>query len=85
MTYITIKITFRFELYHLLDGTPILCRLRRTDIRSIFAGSGRLHMAWFMSALLCVPVAVGPTTVVLSARTASLLQNRLRKVSINVV
>lgn len=70
--------------FRFIDRASILCCMWWTNIRPISIGSGRLHMAWFVFALLRLFITVGSTTVLFSTGATSLLQNRLRKVSINL-
>lgn len=55
------------------DRTLLLCCMRWTNIRSISSWSWRLYMAWIMFTVLHLPVAIGPSTVLLFTWAPSLL------------
>lgn len=64
------------------DGASCMHIMWRTHLGPLFSGSWWLLMARLVSALLHLFVPAGPTAIVFSTRTTSLLQSRLCKVSI---
>lgn len=85
-----IMINRRTFTYHLLflssllappDWTQDVRGLRWTDLGQVPNGSGRLHLARWLPAVLHLPDTFGSSAVVLFARTTGLLQSGLCQVS----